>query len=265
MMISLLFFLKVDVRVFIQFPHFEPITSCLLDLFIASLDSISLPNTFQEALSHPGWRSAIREEMDAMNGNGTWNLVHLPTGKKVIGCRWVFVVKVNLDGSVARLKARLVEKGYAQTYGVDYSDTFSPFSKMTSIWLFFSLAATHNWDFHQLDIKNVFPHGNLQEEVYMEQPPGFIAQGEIGKVCSVRKLLYGLKQSPCAWFGKFSQAVEKFGLQKSKSDHSVFYRNSNSGIILLVVYVDDIVITGSDSIGISSLSPFFMANFIQRT
>ena len=96
-----------------------------------------MPNTFQEALSHPGWRSAIREEMDAMNGNDTWNLVHLPTEKKVIGCRWVFVVKVNLDGSVARLKARLVEKGYAQTYGVDYSDTFSPFAKLTSIWLFF--------------------------------------------------------------------------------------------------------------------------------
>ena len=85
--------------------------------FIASLDSISLPNTFQEALSHPGWRSAMIEEMDALNGNGTWNLVHLPIGKEAIGCRWVFAVKVNPDGSVARLKARLVAKWYAQTYG----------------------------------------------------------------------------------------------------------------------------------------------------
>ena len=107
--------------------------------FIASLDSISLSNTFQEALSHLGWRSAMIEEMDALNGNGTWNLVHLPTGKKAIGCRWVFVVKVNPDGSVARLKARLVAKGYAQTYGVDYSDTFSPVAKMTSVRLFISL------------------------------------------------------------------------------------------------------------------------------
>ena len=81
----------------------------------------------------------------------------------------------------------------------------------------------------------------------MEQPPWFVAQREIVKVCRLWKSLYGLKQSPRAWFGKFSQAVEKFGLQKSKSDHSVFYRNSNSGIILLVVYVDDIVITESDS------------------
>ena len=87
-------------------------------------------------------------------------------------------------------------KGYAQTYGVDYSDTFSPVAKMTSVRLFISLAATHNWDLHQLDIKNTFLHDDLQEEVYMEQPPGFVAQGEIGKVCRLRKSLYGLKQSP---------------------------------------------------------------------
>ena len=195
MMISLLLFVKVDVSVFIQFPHFAPITSSLLSpvFFIASLDSISLPNTFQEAMSHPGWRSAMIEEMDALNGNGTWNLVHLPTGKKTIGCRWVFAIKVNPDGSVARLKVRLVAKGYAQTYGVDYSDTFSSVAKMTSVRLCISLAATHNWDLHQLDIKNAFLHGDLQEEVYMEQPPGFVAQGEIGKVCRLRKSLYGLR------------------------------------------------------------------------
>ena len=93
----------------------------------------------------------------------------------------------------------------------------------------------------------------------MDQPPGFVAQGEIKRVCRLQKSLYGLKQSPCAWFGKFSQAVEEFGIQKCKSDHSVFYRNSNSGIILLIVYVDDIVITGSDFKGISSLK-FFLQN-----
>ena len=116
--------------------------------FISSLDSISLPNTFQESLSHPGWHSAMIEEMDALNGNGTWNLVHLPTGKKVIRCRWVFAVKVNPDGSVARLKARFMVKGYAHTYGLDYSDTFSPVAKMTSVQLFISLSVTHNWDLH---------------------------------------------------------------------------------------------------------------------
>ena len=109
----------------------------------------------------------------------------------------------------------------------------------------------------QLDIKNVFLHGDLQEEVYMEQPPRFVAQGKIGKVCRLRKFLYSLKQSPRAWFGKFSHAIETFGMQKSKSDHCVFYKNSSFGIILLVVYVDNIVITRSDSKGILSLKFFF--------
>ena len=95
-------------------------------------------------MSHPGWRSVMIEEMDALNGNDTWNLIRLPTGKKAIGWRWVFVIKVNPDGSVAQLKARLVAKGYAQTYGVDYFDTFSPITKMTYVRLFISLDATHN-------------------------------------------------------------------------------------------------------------------------
>ena len=164
--------------------------------------------------------------MQALNDNGTWNLV-LPAGKKVIGCRWVFAVKVNPDGLVVRLKARLVAKGYAQTYGVDYSNTFSHVAKMTSVRLFISLAATYHWDLYQLDIKNVLLHGDLQEEVYMEQGPGFVAKGEIRKVCRLRKSLYGLKQSLRAWFSKFSQDVKEFGMQKSISDHSVFYKNTN--------------------------------------
>ena len=166
--------------------------------FIVSLDSISLPNTIREALSHHGWRSAMVEEMKALDDNGTWNLVQLPARKKVIRCCWAFAFKVNPDGSVARLKTRLVAKGYAQTYGVDFSNTFSLVAKMTSVRLFISLTTTCYWDLHQLDIKNVFLHRDHQEEVYMEQPLGFVAQGEIGKVYRLRKSLYGLKQSPRA-------------------------------------------------------------------
>ena len=141
-------------------------------------------------------------EMHTLDGNGTWDLVPLPARKKAIGCCWVFVVKFNLDG-------------------VDYSDTFSPVAKLTFVHLFISLAASYDWDLLQLDIMNAFVHGDLQEEVYVK----FVAQGEIGQVCRLWIYLYGLKQSPCGWFDKFSQTVETFGMQKSKSDHFVFYKN----------------------------------------
>ena len=158
---------------------------------------------------------------------------------------------------MVRLKVRLVARGYAQTYGVDYSNTFSPIAKLNSVRLFISIAASQQWMIHQLDIL----HGDLEEEVYMEQPPGFVAQGEYGKVCRLKKALYGLKQSPRAWFGKFSKKIQAFGMNKSEKDHSVFYKKSAAGIILLVVYVDDIVITGNDHAGISDLKTFMHSKF----
>ena len=114
------------------------------------------------------------DDIQALNNNATWDLMPLPTGKKAIGCRWVFTVKFNTNGSVATLNVRLVVKGYAQTYGVDYSDTFSPIAKLTFVRLFISLIAFYDWDLHQLDI-SVFLHEDLQEEVYIEQPSGFVA------------------------------------------------------------------------------------------
>ena len=147
---------------------------------------------------------------------------------------------------------------------MDYSDAFSLVAKMISIRFFIFLVATYNWDLHQLDIKNAFLHGDLQEEVYMEQPAGFVASGEIGRVCRLWKSLYSLKQSPRAWFGKFSQVVKEFGMQKNKYDHSVFYRNSSYDIILLVVYVDDIVIIESDFKAISSLKSFLQSKFYTK-
>ena len=127
MMIFLLLSINVNVSVFTQFPHFVLITICHHVPVLSSLDSISLSNTVCEALSHPGWRSAMVEEMQALDDNGTCNLIQLPARKKAIGCRWIFAVKVNPDGSVTCLKAGLVAKGYTHTYGVDYSDICSAF------------------------------------------------------------------------------------------------------------------------------------------
>ncbi|RVW41005.1 Retrovirus-related Pol polyprotein from transposon TNT 1-94 [Vitis vinifera] len=242
---------------FVSYDHLSSSSSVL----VASIDSISVPKTVTEALNHPGWKNAMLEEIYALEDNHTWQLVDLPQGKKVVGCKWVFAVKVHPDGSVARLKARLVARGYAQTYGVDYSDTFSPVAKLNSVRLFISIAASQQWMIHQLDIKNAFLHGDLEEEVYLEQPPGFVAQGEYGKVCRLKKALYGLKQSPRAWFGKFSKEIQAFGMNKSEKDHSVFYKKSAAGIILLVVYVNDIVITRNDHAGISDLKTFMHSKF----
>ncbi|RVW75469.1 Retrovirus-related Pol polyprotein from transposon RE1 [Vitis vinifera] len=135
-----------------------------------------------EALSHPGWRQAMVDEMAALHSNGTWDLVVLPSGKSTVGCRWVYAVKVGPDGQIA------------------------------SVRLLLSMAAMCSWPLYQLDIKNAFLHGDLAEEVYMEQPPGFVAQGESGLVCRLRRSLYGLKQSPRAWFSRFSSVVQEFGM-----------------------------------------------------
>ncbi|PHT77450.1 hypothetical protein T459_20972 [Capsicum annuum] len=147
------------------------------------------------------------KEMNALQTNNTWELVQLPKGKFTVGSRWIYTVKVGLDGTVDRLKARLVAKGYTQIYGLDYGDTFSPVAKIASVRLLISLAAMHHWPLHQLDIKNAFLHGELTKEVYMEQPPGFVGQGESDLVCRLKRSLYGLKQSPRAWFGRFSSIV----------------------------------------------------------
>ncbi|KAK2418425.1 putative mitochondrial protein [Trifolium repens] len=230
--------------------------------FVSALSSVSIPKTIQEALSHPGWRQAIIDEMSALDSNGTWELVPLPSGKSIVGCRWLFNVKVGPDGQIDRLKARLVAKGYTQVHGQDYSDTFSPVAKMASVRLFLAMAAMKHWPLFQLDIKNAFLHGDLEEEIYMEQPPGFVAQGECNLVCKLRKSLYGLKQSPRAWFGRFSKVLQQFGMVRCEADHSVFTKCSSSNkYIYLVVYVDDIVITGDDNEGINSLKQHLFQNF----
>ncbi|RVW65211.1 Retrovirus-related Pol polyprotein from transposon RE1 [Vitis vinifera] len=174
-----------------------------------------------EALSHPGWRQAMVDEMAALHSNGTRDLVSLPPGKSTVGCRWVYTVKVGPNGQVDPLKACLVAKDYTQIYGCDYGDTFSPVAKIASVRLFLFMAAMCHWPFYQLDIKNVFLHGELLKEVYMEQPPGFVAQGKSGLVCKLRRSLYGLKQSPRAWFGRFSSVVQEFGMLWSSDQEGI--------------------------------------------
>ncbi len=133
-----------------------------------------------------------------MECDATWELVALPKDKKAIGCKWVYKVKHNADGSVSRYKARLVTKGYAQTYGIDYEETYSPVAKMTTVRAIIAMATAKRWSLHQMNVNNAFLHGDLQEEVYMEQPPGYVDQTHRSLICRLKKALYGLKQAPRA-------------------------------------------------------------------
>uniref|UniRef100_A0A2N9IHL0 Reverse transcriptase Ty1/copia-type domain-containing protein n=1 Tax=Fagus sylvatica TaxID=28930 RepID=A0A2N9IHL0_FAGSY len=193
----------------------------------------------------------MEEEMHVLELNHTWDLIPKPARTSIVGCCWVFTVKQNPDSIVDCLKACLVAKGFTQTYGLDYTKTFSPVAKLNSIRIIISLAANLDWLLHQLDVKNVFLHGDLIETVYMAQPPVFEPKGEC--VCHLKKSIYGLKQSSRAWFDKFSMTVVSHGMTRSQADHSVFFKKTRTGIVILVVYVDDIVITESDKEGIQIL------------
>jgi len=156
------------------------------------------PTCFEQAVGNPKWDNAMDEEMAALDANSTWELVALPKDKKAIGCKWVYKVKHNAGGSMSRYKARLVAKGYAQTYGIDYDETYSPIAKMTIVRSIIAMAVAKGWSLHQMDVKNAFLHGDLQEEVYMEQPLGYVDQTHHNLVCRLKKALYGLKQAPRA-------------------------------------------------------------------
>eukprot|EP00252_Welwitschia_mirabilis_P002409 TRINITY_DN1235_c0_g1_i6.p1 TRINITY_DN1235_c0_g1~~TRINITY_DN1235_c0_g1_i6.p1 ORF type:complete len:1428 (+),score=264.56 TRINITY_DN1235_c0_g1_i6:585-4868(+) len=229
--------------------------------FVLSVSSVSIPQDWREALQKMEWKEAMNEEMKALAKNETWELVKAPKEKRTVGCKWVFTVKHKSDGSIERYKARLVAKGFTQTYGVDYQETFAPVAKMNTIRILLSCAANLDWELQQFDVKNAFLHGDLQEEVYMDIPPGFEDEKTRGKVCRLKKALYGLKQSPRAWFERFSRAMTSFGYKQSNADHTLFIRHSRGMITLLIVYVDDIVVTGNDLEEIARLKKLLAQEF----
>ena len=200
-------------------------------------------------------------EMDALKKNQTWEKCKIPEGKKLVGCKWVFTIKHKADRTVERYKARLVAKGYTQTYGIDYSETFSPVAKIDTIRVLFSIAANCDWPLRQFDVKNAFLHGDLKEEVYMEAPPGFLQDFEAGEEYRLKKALYGLKQSPRAWFGRFTEAMKRYGYFQSNSDHTLFLKRRGELVTCLIIYVDDMIITGSDKEEIVALKDRLFREF----
>ena len=172
----------------------------------------------------------------------------LHNNKEAVGFRWIFTIKYNSDRTIEKYKVRLVAKGFTQTYGIDYQETFAPVAKLNTIRVLFSLVANLDWPLSQMDVKNTFLNGKLEEKVYMEVPLGFKDERASGKVCKLKKALYGLKQSPRAWFDRFTRFVKSLGYTQAQSDHTLFFKHSSNKVAILIVYVDDIIITGNDSV-----------------
>lgn len=205
------------------------------------------PTTYKQASQYHHWREAMKAEFDALLKNHTWDLVPRDSNKNVIACKWLFRVKKNPDGTIDRYKARLVAKGFTQRAGIDYHSTFSPVVKQTTIRLVLSIAVQQNWPLHQLDVNNAFLQGHLDEEVFMQQPPGFEHADLPHHVCRLRKAIYGLKQAPRAWYTELTKFLFQMGFTKSKSDHSLFILHHLGISIYILVYVDDIIVTGNNS------------------
>lgn len=224
--------------------------------FIANSMKIVEPTTYGQASKDPLWCTTMQTELNALESNNTWEITDLPPNKRVVGCKWIFKVKYKADGSLDRYKARLVAKGFTQTLSIDFFHTYAPVAKMTIVRVILSLAAIQNWTLHQLDITNAFLHGDLHEKIYMQIPPGVVIPLDFkGKhpVCKLIKSLYGLRQAPREWFSKFSEVLLKYGFHQSKADNSLFIFHTSISFTAVLVYVDDIILTGSCSASIQEV------------
>jgi len=212
---------------------------------IAAIDNNTEPTSYEEAIKDKRWRQAMNEEVQALQKNNTWTITSLPENKVSIGCKWIYKTKYRADGVVDRYKVRLAAKGYTQMEGLDYLDTFSPVAKLTTVRLLLSLAAVNKWHLKQLDVNNAFLHGDLNEEVYMDLPPG-ISSTNPKQVCKLHKSLYGLKQASRQWYDKLSTFLISHQFKQANVDHSLFIKTVGSNFTALLVYVDDIILTGND-------------------
>ncbi|KAJ0445200.1 putative RNA-directed DNA polymerase [Helianthus annuus] len=229
--------------------------------FAANINKLVEPYTYKDAIKDKRWVDAMNDELSALYRNNTWDIVDLPKGKKPIGCKWVFKVKYKSTGEIDRFKARLVAKGFNQREGIDFEETFSPVVKMVTVRCVISMSVQNNWPLYQLDVNNAFLYGNHREEVYMSLPDGLSVENQ-GKVCKLNKSLYGLKQAPRMWNERLVQVLVKIGFNQSKCDHSLFIKSANSVLIVLLVYVDDIVLTGNNEDEINKVKHLLKTEFL---
>jgi hypothetical protein len=185
---------------------------------------IEEPTNFNEANGVPSWRRAMEEELSSINDNKTWTLTTLPAGHKAIGLKWVYKLNKDSKGEVLKHKARLVAKGYVQRRGIDFEEVFAPVARLETVRLLIAIAAQEGWQVHHMDVKSAFLNGDLVEEVYVAQAPGFEKKGEEHKVLKLHKALYGLRQAPRAWNSKLDKSLVALGFEKCPLEHAVYKR-----------------------------------------
>jgi hypothetical protein len=203
------------------------------------------PKTITEAFASPDaddWKEAVGSEMESILSNETSELVDRPYGCEPMGCKWVFKKKLRPDDTIDKYKARLVSKGYTQKEGEDFFDTYSLVARLNTIHVLLSLAASHGLLIHQIDIKKTFLNGELEEEIYMPQPDGFIVKGQVDKVCKLLKSLYGLEQAPKQWHEKFDVTLISADFSVNEADRCVYCCHGGGQGVILCLYVDDILI-----------------------
>ena len=226
------------------------------------------PESYQEAVDSEHkeeWVDAMEDEMKSLHDNHTFELVKLPRDRKALKNRWVYRLKHEDGISVPRYKARLVVKGFSQRKGIDFSEIFSPVVKMSSIRVALGLAARLDLEIEQMDVKTAFLHGDLDEEIYMEQPEGFVVSGKEDYVCKLKKSLYGLKQAPRQWYRKFYSVMKQQGFKKTSSDHCVFVQKfSDDDFVILLLYVDDMLIVGRNASRIEKLKQDLSKSFAMK-
>lgn len=230
-----------------DFVTHHSVAHLLHSAFIGELQQIREPMSFKTSFQSPVWRPSMDKEYNALQQNNTCTLVECKPSMNVLGCKWVYKVKLNSDGTVERCKSRLVAKGFHQVDGVDFNETFSPMVKVSTIRVLLTLVVSNGWHMQQLDVFNAFLHGDLNETIYMHQTPGYVDPTKPKHVCKLNKSIYGLKPSPKAWFEKFSGFLINVGFIMSDSDHSLFLYLSGVEVLLLLLYVDDIILIGSST------------------
>ncbi|MCQ7222035.1 DDE-type integrase/transposase/recombinase [Salmonella enterica] len=225
------------------------------------------PTSYQEAVMSPDsekWLEAMRSEMDSMYTNQVWTLVDPPEGVKPIGCKWVFKRKTDMEGHTHTYKGRLVAKGFKQIHGIDYDETFSPVAMFKSIRIMLAIAAYHDYEIWQMDVKTAFLNGNLLEDVYMTQPEGFVDPQHTGRVCKLQRSIYGLKQASRSWNLRFDDAIKQFGFIKNEDEPCVYKRVSGSTVVFLILYVDDILLIGNDIPSLQSVKTWLGSCFSMK-